>query len=297
MSLESWYKAGEIARSILKRIANRVKAGLKIIDICEFVEENIRRMGARPAFPTNVGVNDVAAHYTSPPNDTKKIPSKAIVKIDIGVLMPDGAIADTAVTVGIGVSKRTSRFISATKEVLDEAIQNVKAGIRVGKIGEIIWKKAHEFGFGVLRDLGGHLIKSWNLHAGITIPNIPKKMTPKLKEGSIIAIEPFLVFSGEDSITSPDFSRIHIYSVPDPGGDKILERIYSLFRNLPFGLRWIKKTSTDIKFGNALHKILIERSYKGLVRVYPTLVEINGRWVAQFEHTVLVKKNSAEVLT
>lgn len=295
--LESWYRAGEIARSVLKKTTDKVRAGLKIIDICEYAEKSIRKEGAKPAFPTNIGINNIAAHYTSPPGDDKKIPSKAILKIDIGVVMPDGAIADTAVTIGIAVSKRIQQFINATKEVLEEAIENVKAGIRVGKIGEIIWKKAHELGFGVLRDLGGHLVKAWNLHGGITIPNIPKKMSPKLKEGYIIAIEPFLVFSKEDSITSPNFDNIHIYSICDPSGDKILEKLYSVFRSLPFGLRWIRRANTDIKFRETLHRILIERSYKGSVRVYPTLIEVNGRDVAQFEHTILVKKNSTEILT
>lgn len=294
---DSWFKAGEIAHRILNKARNEVKPNVRLIEICEKIENMIRAENAKPAFPVNISINEVAAHYTSPPGDKAVIPDKCIVKLDIGVLLDDGAIADTAITIDIGVSKKIRDLVDATRDVLDEAINHVKAGVRVGTLGEIIWKKAHERGFGVLTDLGGHSIEKWNLHSGITIPNIPKMFSPKLKENMIIAIEPFLISYEKDSVTNPDMSNIHIFSIIKHRQNKVLEKLYELFRGMPFSLRWISKARQDPIFRQKLKSILIEEAYRGNVRAYPVLIESNRRWVAQFEHTVLVKANSAEILT
>jgi len=96
--LEKYEEAGRIASKVRKEIARVVKEGMRIIEVCEMAEAVIRRLGGKPAFPCNVSVNDVAAHYTSPPGDERRIPRKSVVKIDVGVHI-DGYIADTAVTV------------------------------------------------------------------------------------------------------------------------------------------------------------------------------------------------------
>ncbi len=294
---ETWYKAGEIAHKILSSIEKEIRPGKKVLELCEKIEQMIRDEGARPAFPANISINEVAAHYTSPPGDRTTIPNKALVKVDLGVLMDDGAIADTAITVGIGIDKKLVELIRATKEALSVAIEHVKAGVRVGFIGELIWKIAHDRGFGVLADLGGHSIDKWNLHSGITIPNVPRMFSPKLKENMIIAIEPFLIPVGKDSSTNPDMTRVFIFSIRNHQGDRILETLYKMFDKLPFTLRWIGKARMDPIFRERLERVLIEKFYEGRIRAYPTLIESERRWVSQFEHTILVKTNSAEILT
>ena len=75
-----------------------VREGMRILDVCEKAETLIHKRGGTPAFPCNVSVNEVAAHYTSPPQDTQRIPENSLVKIDLGVHV-DGYIADTATTI------------------------------------------------------------------------------------------------------------------------------------------------------------------------------------------------------
>ncbi len=296
--IEDWRLVGEIVHKILRSYSTRIKPGMKLLDICERVEQEIRRYGARPAFPTNIGINSVAAHYTAAPLDNHIVPNNAVVKLDIGAITQSGAIADASITIRIGGNKLIDDAIKKAKEVLDEAISFVRAGIRVGEIGGIIWRAAHRKGLGILVDLTGHSIERWTLHGGITIPNVPKRFTPRLKENMIIAIEPFFIISDEDSITVPDHSAVNIYSVVKTGRNPILKKLYNRFRSLPFSLRWIRPRDGDIRgFVRRMHNFLLEKSYEGYVRVYPTLVEQKKRWVIQFEHTVLVKTNSAEVLT
>ena len=54
-----------------------------VIDVCEKTEGLIRAKGGKPAFPCNVSINEVAAHYTSPPGDTLRIPEGSTVKVDL----------------------------------------------------------------------------------------------------------------------------------------------------------------------------------------------------------------------
>ncbi|MBT8171596.1 M24 family metallopeptidase, partial [Candidatus Bathyarchaeota archaeon] len=63
--LEKYQIAGKIAREVREEIKKTVKEGMPVIDICEKVEGWTREKGGKPAFPCNVSINEIAAHYTS----------------------------------------------------------------------------------------------------------------------------------------------------------------------------------------------------------------------------------------
>lgn len=62
----STHKAGEIARQVKKEVIGLIKPGAKLYDIAEFVERKIVELGGEPAFPCNLSINEIAAHYTPP---------------------------------------------------------------------------------------------------------------------------------------------------------------------------------------------------------------------------------------
>ena len=99
-SLDRLRQAGRIARKARAEACSMIREATPLIEICEVVEDLIRREGAEPAFPCNIGINEVAAHYTSPPGDRSTIPPRSIVKVDLGVSL-DGYIADTATSVAL----------------------------------------------------------------------------------------------------------------------------------------------------------------------------------------------------
>jgi len=74
-ALDSFKKSGDIVARLRKEVPGIVKYGKPALQICEGLEQRIRDFGGKPAFPVNVGINDVAAHYTSPPGDTLTIPA------------------------------------------------------------------------------------------------------------------------------------------------------------------------------------------------------------------------------
>ncbi len=295
--IEHWLEAGRIVAEVLKEVRS-LKPGESIVKLCEAIEKSIIKKGAKPAFPANISINEIAAHYAGLPGDLTKIPGSGIIKIDVGAHI-NGAIADAALSISVGnVSKIMTRLLKAGKEVLEEAIEVVKDGIRVSDISEIIWKKSHELGFGVLEDLGGHSIERWKLHAGIFIPNKPiKGKSIKVRKGQVLAIEPFLVPSSKDGSTRPLWNKTHIFSISEEIkkiSDNFLNLLFKKFNHLPFAARWITKRKKDyIKLLNNF----IQYNKRGLVYLYPPLLESRGLWVVQFEHTILVKENSAEILT
>ena len=70
--LEKFRQSGRILRETREEMRTYVKENMLVIDVCEKTEGLIRAKGGKPAFPCNVSINEVAAHYTSPPGDTLK---------------------------------------------------------------------------------------------------------------------------------------------------------------------------------------------------------------------------------
>lgn len=299
---EDWVNAGKIAASIFKKVASLIKPGQKLLAICELIENEIKKAGGKPAFPPNISVNNIAAHYTCPPRDASKIPATALVKVDIGVSI-NGAIADTAQTFLVGGNRKLYRIVKAAQRTLNEAIELIRAGITVREISEKIWLTSHEMGFGVLTDLGGHEIRRGILHAGLFIPNSPStvRKNRKISAGAILAIEPFLVLSYNDSETIPVQKAKYIFSLArkiDNTKDDFLKMLYEKYGLLPFALRWIMGSSAISKGKvKKMQTVLDTYEKRRLIHSYPVLVDKNGYWVAQFEHTLRVKKSSVEVLT
>src|SRR5438876_12448935 len=96
-ALNSFRKSGLIIAKLRQEIPSIVKPGKPALKLCVELESRIRELGGKPAFPVNIGINEIAAHYTSPPGDTLTLPCGPIVKVDCGVQVKC-YVTDTAVT-------------------------------------------------------------------------------------------------------------------------------------------------------------------------------------------------------
>ena len=293
--LEGFRQAGLIARKVRELACKLVREGASVLEICEEVEEAIRGEGAEPAFPCNVGINEVAAHYTSPPGDSLRIPPRSIVKIDLGVSL-DGYIADTAATVSL--APELEPLAEASRIVLRKAIESMRAGVPVYRIGRVVEGAARSLGFKPIRNLTGHEIRRYELHAGLSIPNVGAICPGKLESGHVYAVEPFLTTArGAGEVVSAGLSTIFR---ADPGRAKLrklggeerelLTFLVERFRGLPYTPRWIK----GFEKLKAVHEKLVR---SGRVYSYPVLVEKRGEPVSQAEHTIIVFEDGFEVIT
>ncbi len=289
--LEKYRKAGKIAAEARDYGASLLKAGAKLLDIAEKVEKKIYELGGKPAFPVNISINRVAAHFSPKLDDVElEIREGDVVKLDVGAHV-DGYIADTALTVEVD-NDRYHRLIQSSKSALERVIEHVKPGVEVGEIGKIVYESIKKEGFNPIENLSGHGLGRFKLHTGVSIPNIPTRSKRKLKEDEVVAIEPF-ASTGRGYVESKGWSNIYLYMHPPTLRDIRLrflaKRLKEKFGTLPFADRWFVREFPNLKIG--LERLISH----GSVYHYPRLVD--DGIVSQHEHTIIVTEDGCEVIT
>ncbi len=290
--LEAYRKAGKLLAEVREQARPLVKPGTTLLEIAEVVEESIAQRGGKPAFPCNVSVNEVAAHYSPPVNDDASIKEGDMVKVDLGVHL-DGYIADTAFTVATGEKQE---LVQTVERALEAAIAAIKPGIDVGEIGRIVEETATTAGFKPIKNLTGHSLAQWNLHAGITVPNVKEETGQKLKVGDVVALEPFVTDGAgyvEDQRKIYIFRYLRDRPVRLRMAKQLLLEVKRVYDGLPFAERWLAKRMSKLRLELTLRELV----GVGALWPYHVLAERAGGKVAQAEHTVIVTEQGCEVTT
>jgi methionyl aminopeptidase len=294
-ALEKFRRSGKILRETREEIKHFVREDMPIIEVCEKAERLIREKGGKPAFPCNVSINEIAAHYTSPPNDKRRIPEKSIVKVDIGVHV-DGYVTDTAVT--ICFNPEHVSLVEAAEQALKTATNNIHPGMSTSKLGAIIEKTIKSRGFKPISNLTGHQVGRYLVHAGTSLPNVSHLSFSKIKLGEVYAIEPFVTLPDavgkvENSEEVTIFRFLKHKSLKNPYAKQLLKHIEENFRTLPFAERWLRGVVPKEHHREAFLELLSSKALMG----YPIFIEASRKPVAQAEHTVLMVKDGCVVLT
>lgn len=304
--IDSYIKAGKIVSEVREDAAKLIKEGTLVLDLVEYVESEILKKGAGIAFPCNVSINEIAAHYTSPYKDETKINGGDMVKLDLGAHI-DGYIADSAITVmangkdldeklGTDRLNLNEEIIEASTAGLDAAIGAVKAGVEVCEIGMAVHEAIKEYKLNPIANLSGHSLEQYRLHAGISIPNINNHDHTKLEEGQAIAIEPFAT-DGAGFVNDAPGAYIFSFLADKPfrmkQTQKTLEYIESNYPYLPFSGRWLTDEFKPSRVPGSLKQL------GEAMAVYPyhPLKEKAGCFVSQKEHTVIVEENGCTITT
>src|SRR3990167_10978834 len=116
---EKILQAGKIASEARAYARTIIKRGVPVLEIAEKIEEKIEQLGARPAFPVNLSINSIAAHYT-PSHDDKTL-AHGLLKVDLGGHI-DGWVADTAFSLDLENSEENKKLISASEKALENAL-------------------------------------------------------------------------------------------------------------------------------------------------------------------------------
>ena len=284
VELDRWRRAARIAARAREYGAGLLVVGAGRRDVAERIEAQIRSEGAEPAFPANLSRDAEAAHYTPDPQDRATFAEGELVKVDVGAHL-DGAIADTAMTVEVGGGRTHESLRRATMEAVEAAIALVRAGRPVDELSRAIESTIHRRGFKPVRDLTGHSIERYLLHAGKSIPNVAGQSSATLQDGEIIAIEPFAT-NGMGSIGNGPFGNIVRFRSDPTAAGPAAVAMFERFRTLPFTARWLAPSQ----------RRELAR-WRRFLQTYPVFVERGDGLVSQAEHTVLVTADGAEVLT
>ena len=294
--LECYLKAGKIASEQREKTRKKDHVGCTLLTICESIEREIKESGGKPAFPVNVSLNDIAAHYTPEPNDETTVKENDILKVDIGVHI-EGYIADTAVTVSYDPHQEA--LIKSAENALNEAVRIARVNTKASEIGNLIENTISKMGFKPIQNLSGHSLAQYTIHAGKSIPNI-STIGPSfgLSSNQAYAIEPFVTVNDGQGVVYEGNTR-NIFAImsrkpaKDENVDKFLTYLWNKFRTLPFALRWILDSYEEIEARRMLDILVKKRN----VHAYPILIEGNNKFVAQAEHTIMLVNGSTRVIT
>ena len=196
--LQKMYRAGQIVYEVLTALRDAVRPGLTTMDLEELTAEILADKPGSPAFKGYrkykymlcTSVNSEIVHGM--PSRARRLKQGDIISIDFGMKV-DGYYADSAVTVPVGgIAPEAEKLLTVTREALDRAIDMMRAGNRLGDVGNAVQSWVEQFGYSVVREFVGHGIGT-QMHDEPNLPNYgPPGHGRRLEEGMVIAVEPMV---------------------------------------------------------------------------------------------------------
>jgi methionyl aminopeptidase len=284
--------AGALANQVRAYGKSLIKKEASYKDVIAKINQKIIELGARAAFPPQIALNDVAAHFLVQP-DEDIIFSDQIIKLDIGVCY-EGAIGDCAVT--IDLSGKYQKLVEAVESALLNAEQSIKVGQKVREIGKIIDETIASYGFNSIKNLSGHGLALYQIHTTPPIPNYDNQSTAIIRPGMTFAIEPFAT-TGKGLIYESGVPTIFSFKTSRPvksDVERLLLTKIKNFKGLPFAIHDLideKSPFLDVKKG------LLELLRAGIIVGYAPLIEEMHGVVAQAENSVLVDEKGEIFIT
>ena len=314
--------ASEVHRQVRSYAQSFIEPGIKLVDMCERLEECNRRLikenglQAGIGFPTGCSINHVAAHYTPNCGDNTVLQYGDVMKIDFGTQI-EGRIIDCAFTVAF--DPKFDPLLEAVKDATNTGVKCAGIDVQMTEIGEQIQEvmESHEieidgkvYPIKCCRNLNGHSIGAYQIHAGKSVPIVKNGDTSRMEEGEFYAIETFgttgkgwVNEEGECSHYMKDFYAGH-KPLTLQKSKKLLAHITKTFGTLAFCRRWLERDDGGSYATNGYTGK--QESYLGslknlcdvgLVNAYPPLCDVKGSYVAQYEHTLLLRPSCKEVLS
>ena len=196
--IELMREAGRLLEIVHDDMGNMIRPGISTMDINEFGDKLIRKLGCIPnflnygGFPASicVSVNEEVVHGI--PRRDRILEEGDIVSLDAGLIYK-GYHSDAARTHAVGkIDPRVQNLVDVTRRSFFEGIKMAKAGNHLFDISAAIDDYVSRFGYGIVRDLVGHGIGT-SLHEDPQVPNFrEKRKGMKLVPGMTLAVEPMI---------------------------------------------------------------------------------------------------------
>ncbi|ODV92494.1 hypothetical protein CANCADRAFT_1089 [Tortispora caseinolytica NRRL Y-17796] len=308
--LYDFRRAAEVHRQVRTYAREAIKPGMKMIDICEAIEDTVRALvegddkSAGIGFPTGVSLNHVAAHYTPNAGDKTVLQYDDVMKVDFGVHV-NGHIIDSAFT--LTFNPRYDPLLEAVRAATDAGIKEAGIDVRLCDVGATVQEvmESHEieldgktFQVKPIRNLNGHTIGQYEIHGGKSVPIVNNGDQTKMEEGEVYAIE---TFGSTGRAYVHDEGECSHYSRRTDSGHvplrlntakNLLAAIDKQFGTLPFCRRYLDRIG-QTKYLLALNNLV----KTGLLMDHPPLVDSRGSYTAQFEHTLMLRPTVKEVFS
>ncbi|MFA5134080.1 MAG: type I methionyl aminopeptidase [Patescibacteria group bacterium] len=212
-------EGGKKLSEVLSVLRDKVKAGMNSTELENLAKKLIKEAGAEPAFlgyrshggkpyPAALCISVGSAVVHTPASIPYEIKPGDVVSLDLG-LTYKGLCTDMATTVIVSpADKKTQQLSNTTREALEAAILECRAGAPISNIGKRVEDIVKKAGFSIVKELVGHGV-GYEVHEDPAVPNYFTKASERdiMKEGLVIAIEPMVSMGsgriklGEDNIT------------------------------------------------------------------------------------------------
>jgi len=296
--IPSYVKAGEISKQVEAYIRKETSPGMLLIDLANKIDAKIGELGAEPAFPVNLSLNEIAAHYT--PSSKDETIATGLLKVDLGIAI-DGFISDRAFSIDLTEDGEFKEMIEINEQILETTLSELTPNSTVSDVGNNMEKNLQNSGkskeFTIIKNLSGHSIDQNQIHAGITISNYNNENKTELK-GKAIAVEPFLT-TGNGLIYEGQTGEIYMLQnetqqVRDADARKLLKYIKEKYKTRPFCKRWIESVAEDQGF-KKINFALRQMSNQKILHNFPVLIEKTKKPVSQAERTLLILEDKIEI--
>ncbi|KAF5026672.1 hypothetical protein F66182_1221 [Fusarium sp. NRRL 66182] len=316
--LNDYRKAAEVHRQVRQWAQDSIKPGQTLIDIANGIEDGVRALldnqGIEPGdnlkagmgFPTGLCLNQETAHYT--PNPGQKdvvLKYEDVMKVDFGVQI-NGWIVDSAFTMAFDPTY--DNLLAAVKDATDTGLKTTGIDVRICDVSAAIQEAMESYEVEIsgkvypvkpVRNISAHNIKHYQIHGGKSIPFVKNSDQTKMEEGEIFAIETF--GSTGTGILHDDIG-IYGYRLEDDAPKKVnmpfasANRLHKVIREqfgtIPFCRRYLQRLGED-RYLAGLNCLVSN----GILEAYEPLADIKGSYSAQFEHTILLRESTKEVIS
>jgi len=206
--IDAMAASGQLVARCLAMLAGLCRPGTTTAELDRAAEKFIRSQGGEPAFK---GYRGFPASICTSPNSmvvhgipgSYELERGDVLSIDVGVEL-GGWVADAAITVALRpVSPVASKLLKATRESLELAVEQCRAGNRLGDVSHAVQKRVEQDGLSIIRTLVGHGIGR-QMHEDPQVPNFgePGRGT-LIEEGMVFCVEP-MVAAGRHAVRMGD---------------------------------------------------------------------------------------------
>jgi len=199
-------------------------------------------------------------------------------------------------------------LLLAVQDATETGLKEAGIDVRLGDIGAAIQEAMESYEVQIngktypvksVKNLCGHTIEAYKIHAGKSVPIVKKVDNTKMEEGELYAIETFgstgkgyVYEEGECSHYMKEYCCPNKVNIKNEKARALFNHINKNYSTLAFCRKWLE----DEGVGN--HALALKNLVdQGLINPCPPLADQRGCYVAQFEHTFMLKPTAKEIFT
>lgn len=210
-------KSAQINNAALDLVAKQIRAGIDTASLDRLAHDFIIDQGGIPAclnysgYPKSicVSINNVVCHGI--PSAKTILKDGDIVNVDITTIL-DGYYADASRMFMIGkVTPEAEKLVDVSRECMELGIAAIKPWGYLGDIGAAVAEHAHNSGYSVVTDLGGHGVGK-EFHEEPFVPHVGEKSTGMLLvPGMVLTVEP-MINAGKYAVVTDEADGWTVYT-------------------------------------------------------------------------------------